>query len=502
MIDTLTSRDRFAVIAFDDYIESIPGAGLSDATDRTRFRAVEAIAKVDARGGTELAQPLAQAASLLTGYDDRERVIVLVTDGQVGNEDHILRELAPALKNTRMFTLGIDQAVNAAFLRRLASAGGGLCELVESEDRLDAVMAKVHRRIGMPVATELDLKVSGLDLAKATVTPKKLPDVYAGAPVVVFGRYGGTAPSDASITVAGTSFGDPLKLTIARDPITRGPTGWLAASWARAHIRDLEDRYAAGDRALEGQIVKVSKQFGVLSRFTAFLAVDRSEVVNAGGKLTQAVQPVETPAGWEMQNRSRGPALRRSTMVAQAMAPMMPGAAPAAGGMAPPAPMASKAFAAFDMDDEAPSDIGESALEEAADALRAAPPPPPRRAKMPAPKPAREQAEAKKREEAPAVDAYLVQLGQLARELEAHAKGPNASAIRMVRQRLTEWVEDLRSVGTHGDLANAVEQLVARLTAALGGTDLASEAAGIAQELAQLAGGAPPPKKSRGAFWK
>jgi hypothetical protein len=72
----------------------------------------------------------------------------------------------------------------------------------------------------------------------------------------------------------------------------------------------------------------------------------------------------------------------------------------------------------------------------------------------------------------------------------------------MVRQRLTEWVEDLRSVGTHGDLANAVEQLVARLTAALGGTDLASEAAGIAQELAQLAGGAPPPKKSRGAFWK
>ena len=70
MIDTLTSRDRFAVIAFDDYIESIPGAGLSDATDRTRFRAVEAIAKVDARGGTELAQPLAQAASLLTGFGE------------------------------------------------------------------------------------------------------------------------------------------------------------------------------------------------------------------------------------------------------------------------------------------------------------------------------------------------------------------------------------------------------------------------------------------------
>jgi hypothetical protein len=186
---------------------------------------------------------------------------------------------------------------------------------------------------------------------------------------------------------------------------------------------------------------------------------------------------------------------------------MQPGA-PAVGGMAPP-PMASKAFAAspsFDMDDEAPSELGESAFEEAADALRAAPPPPPmsrNRPVMPAPKPAKEVADkTKKREEAPAADAYLVQLGQLARELEAHAKGGNASAIRMVRQRLTEWVEDLRSVGTHGDLANAVEQLVARLTAALGGADLQAEAAGIAKELAQLAGGAPPPKKSRLAFWK
>jgi Ca-activated chloride channel family protein len=507
MIDTLTSRDRFSVIAFDDRIEGIPGAALADATDRTRFRAVEAIAKIDARGGTELAQPLALATSLLTGYDDRERVIVLVTDGQVGNEDHILRELAPSLKNTRMFTLGIDQAVNAAFLRRLASAGGGLCELVESEDRLDAVMAKVHRRIGVPVATELDLAASGLDLAKATITPKKLPDVYAGAPVVVFGRYGGSAPSDASISISGTSFGDPLKLTIARDPITRGASGWLAASWARAHIRDLEDRYAAGDRSLEGQIVKVSKQFSVLSRFTAFLAIDRSEVVNAGGKLTQAVQPVESPAGWEMQNATRAGTLRRSPMMAQAAAPMMPGAAPAVGGMAPRG--FAKTMAAgpsFDMDDEAPSEVGESAFDAAADALTAAPPPPPmsrsRAPFMPAPKPAKEVADkAKKREEAPAADAYLVQLGQLARELEAHAKGGNAGAIRLLRQRLTEWVEDLRSVGTHGDLADAVEQLVARLTAALGGTDLATEATDIAKELAQLAGGTPPTKKSRLEFW-
>jgi hypothetical protein len=36
----------------------------------------------------------------------------------------------------------------------------------------------------------------------------------------------------------------------------------------------------------------------VLSRFTAYVAVDRSTVVNEGGEGRQIVQPVETPAGW------------------------------------------------------------------------------------------------------------------------------------------------------------------------------------------------------------
>lgn len=39
---------------------------------------------------------------------------------------------------------------------------------------------------------------------------------------------------------------------------------------------------------------------GVLSRFTAFVAVDRAEMVNLGGVGHQVVQAVELPAGWEM----------------------------------------------------------------------------------------------------------------------------------------------------------------------------------------------------------
>jgi Ca-activated chloride channel family protein len=523
MIDTLTSRDRFSVIAFDTAVEMLPEPRLAYASDRVRYQAVEALAKVDARGGTEMAEPLEQAVQMLAGgHDDRERVIVLVTDGQVGNEDHLLRLIAPRLKNVRVFTLGIDQAVNAGFLKRFAGAGGGLCELVESEDRLDAVMAKVHRRIGTPVATELHLEAPGLDVHRGTITPAKLPDVYAGAPVVVLGRYTGAAPRDAALAISGTTFGDPLKLTIARDAQAQAGA-WLGASWARAYIRELEDRYAIGARELEAEIVRVSKQFTVLSRFTAFLAVDRSEVVNKGGNLVQVVQPVEEPAGWEMRTAGGMP------MAMPAPATMPPPMAPAikaslgrsqvmnAAGPMVPAQGQMRARMAPSTGASVPDGTrrNEAPMDAFTQGPSMAPPPPPRPGPKKPTAPAastpthqRDYEEADKKEAAPDASAYLAKLEQLARDVDTHGKSAAAGALRMVRQRLTEWVEDLRSVGGHAALADAVEALVKRLSAALGNpASLATEAIAVATELARLAGGGTPPqatptKSGRAAFWK
>ena len=63
IIDTLTDRDRFAVLAFDDLVDRPVelAAGLVAASDRHRYRAVEFLARLEARGGTELLAPLRQA---------------------------------------------------------------------------------------------------------------------------------------------------------------------------------------------------------------------------------------------------------------------------------------------------------------------------------------------------------------------------------------------------------------------------------------------------------
>jgi len=426
-----------------------------------------------------------------------------------------------------MFTLGIDQAVNAGFLRRLAAAGGGLCELVESEDRLDAVMAKVHRRIGTPIATELALRAPGFALDRESIAPAKLPDVYAGAPVVVFGRYRGRAPEDAAIEIEGTSLGDPLRMSVSRTTGAAAASGpaaatWLAASWARAHLRDLEDRYAANPQPqLERQIVQVSTQFSVLSRFTAFLAVDRSQVVNPGGVARQIVQPVELPAGWPAAaplERSVGP---RSTRVQSLSAPgtatrtvmigaggsehavMMPELDPPAGTqIQPTVPRAVPPMAALSP--------GGSSRPSAS-----LPAPVARRSARPA-SPAPDESAGGSDPGGVSVRAYLVQLASLARELADGAAHP--AALRRVRQRLAQWIEDVRSVGGHEPLAIVVEGLLRRLSEALAAPKLLNAAVtAIAQELQVMSTAptpptseptppatepTPPSARSRWAFWK
>ncbi len=354
IVDTLTTADRFAVLTFDHEVEhpaDLP-AGLVEATDRHRFRAVEHLAGVDARGGTELLAPLQEGLRLLAGDPVRDPVLVLVTDGQVGNEDQILREATPG--RIRIHTVGVDRAVNAGFLGRLAAAGGGRCELVESEDRLDEAMEHIHRRIGAPLVTDLDITADRLALVDGARTPARLPALYPGVPLVAAGRYRG--PAAGSLTVRGrTRDGRDWETTVTAQ---RRAAPAITALWARSRLRDLEDRYVTGETALERQVVDTSLRFGVLCRFTAYVAVD-SRVVTEGGRPHRVTQPVEPASGWDMLAAPARPPVAAGGMRMMAMrAPAAEGlsvplsfdaghlhprpAGPRAGGIASPGPTAPR----------------------------------------------------------------------------------------------------------------------------------------------------------------
>ena len=380
IIDSLGADDRFDVLTFDHAIERVAGtpAGFRQANDRNRFRAVEHLAAATARGGTEMLRPLREAVDLLAGEKqrwglDRDRVLILVTDGQVGNEDQILHALAPDLGGIRVHTVGVDTAVHEGFLRSLAALGGGRCELVESEDRLDEAMRAIHHRIATPVVSELRVvagsesgngsgggdagglsrdagglgsDADGLRVEKGTLSPERLPDLFPGAPLVITGRLrDGTSGSLA--VVGRRADGSEWRQVVSARPADDAD---LAAIWARMRIRDLEDRYATDSgrlSELEAEITATSLRFNVLSRFTAFVAIDQ-HVVNEGGKVHRVVQPVELPQGWGDSGSSHGFSLGFAAAggvgaAAAGAAAAEPMAPPTAAPMAAPMPRAAAA---------------------------------------------------------------------------------------------------------------------------------------------------------------
>ena len=382
IVDSLGPTDRFTVLAFDHAVERprhLPDQ-LIEATDRNRWLAVEWLAGVEANGGTELWPALAEAFRLLASphglpaevaaedtLAGRSATCLLVTDGQVGNEDQILAELGRSLGRARVFTVGIDQAVNAGFLRRLAAAGGGRCELVESEDRLDEAMGAIHRRIADAPFRSVTVEADGADLIE--LAPAGPVDCFAGVPLVIRGRYRGGAVRAlrwSAVGADGEACGGVVVPTVAPDPAAR-------PLWARARIRDLEDHLARGrfgpaPADLEQTITGLSLATGVLCRFTAFVAVDVSETVDSTSP-RPVVQPVELPAGWRP-----GP-VPGAPMRARAGAPPMAAGLPAPGGAPAPASFAADAARSMAPPMYAPAPAGPSGTTP----VGGAPVPPPRR---------------------------------------------------------------------------------------------------------------------------
>ena len=276
--------------------------------------------------------PLRDGLRLLgasAGDAGRDAVLVLVTDGQVGNEDEILREITSLAAVPGIHTVGIDRAVNAGFLGRLAALGAGRCELVESEDRLDEAMEQIHRRIGAPVVTDVTISADGPSLwtyDHAGAASRCLPGRAAGR-VRPLHRYAGRDLHRPGRTRDGRDWS-------ATVPASRRDEPAVTAQWARARLRDLEDRYAGRYRAGAGPGAADRRHVAAVRRALPVHRVRRGG--QPGGDRRRdphrVTQPVEQPSGWTMPVPPASPVagghVRLMAMPVDSAVAGAPGAAP------------------------------------------------------------------------------------------------------------------------------------------------------------------------------
>jgi Ca-activated chloride channel family protein len=215
-----------------------------------------------------------------------------MTDGYIGNDRQILGEVHERISASRVFSFGVGQSPNRYLLDRVAKLGRGAVAYLGLNDNASDVMDDFFGRISHPALTDIEIDWGGMKVSD--VYPQRIPDLFVGRPVILTGRFSG---STERIRVSGQAGGERREFEVAASGKAGATHAGLPSVWARMKIADLCDSatYIAGNE-LPQMIKEVALEYGLMSDYTAFVAVD--SLTRTEGDYGTTVQvPVPVPEG-------------------------------------------------------------------------------------------------------------------------------------------------------------------------------------------------------------
>lgn len=289
----LRPDDTFQVIRFSNNASALGAAPLA-ATPRNVQHGLAYLASLNGEGGTMMIEGI-KCALDYPPDPYRQRVVSFMTDGFIGNEDEILTAVHYRLRGARLFSFGVGASPNRHLLEGLARMGRGAVAWVGLDDQTGGeAVDRFYERLAAPALTDVAIDWRGWQVHG--VYPRRLPDLYVGRPITVVGCYRGEPPG--AIAVTGRTATADLALDVVPDVTSHAG---IAKVWARHKIADLSwrmNREPHQRPALQALITDTALRHGILSAWTAFLAVDSSRVT-AGRYGTTVEQPVPLPQGMD-----------------------------------------------------------------------------------------------------------------------------------------------------------------------------------------------------------
>lgn len=291
-ISEMNPDDRFYVMDFNSTVSSLADRPL-DNTDANRRRGLEYIRNFTGEGGTNMVEGI-KASLDLPKDPEMLRTVLFMTDGYIGNESEILAAVETRLDRSRLYSFGVGSSVNRYLLDRMAKVGRGHVEYVRQDEDADEHVAAFYERIRNPLLTDVAIEYDGIEVLD--VYPDPVPDLFAGQPVILVGRY--TEAGEGVVRVRGNIRGrehvQEIKVTL---PEVNESNAGLSSLWARTVVADLEARQYQGENAaIVEEITTLCLQHRLMSKYTSFVAVEE-QIVNEDGTPKRVRVPLETPQG-------------------------------------------------------------------------------------------------------------------------------------------------------------------------------------------------------------
>src|SRR5207248_1994319 len=282
-LDNLAEKDRFGLINFATVVNKYKD-GLIDAGKDQVAQAKKWVDELEATGGTAIYDALEAALEFRPRDESRTFTIVFFTDGQptIGEGDKTKPEailkntLARNSANTRIFTFGVGDDVNATLLDQLAERTRALATYVRPQEDIEAKVSGLYAKISRPVLSNLRLVATG-EVRLLEVYPPQLPDLFHGQQVTVLGRYSGHGPSALKLTgqVGKEAREFVYELTFPKSTEEKDSKDFVEHLWARRKVGYLLDQIRATgeNKELVAEVVSLAKKYGITTPYTSHLIV-------------------------------------------------------------------------------------------------------------------------------------------------------------------------------------------------------------------------------------
>lgn len=288
----LQPNDTFQIIRFSNNASQLGPKPIA-ATRENVQKGLDYVQSLNGSGGTQMIEGV-KAALDFEHDPERFRLVSFMTDGYIGNETDILKAVHERLGASRIFSFGVGSSVNRFLLDRMACLGKGAVAYFGLDEDAGEIIDSFYERISHPALTDVTIDWGGLEVSE--VYPSRIPDLFVGRPIIVTGKF--TGNSDTTIRVNGKIGGKAEELSVAvnlDDAASTHPG--IACVWARKQIETLANRATYDSEGeLPKQIKQVALDYGLMSSYTAFIAVDSSRQTMGDHGVTVAV-PVPVPYG-------------------------------------------------------------------------------------------------------------------------------------------------------------------------------------------------------------
>src|SRR5207248_5757486 len=198
---------------------------------------------------------LAAALEYRPADEGRSFTVVFFTDGQptIGetNVEKIVKNtLARNTANTRIFTFGVGDDVNATMLDQLAEQTRAISTYVRPAEDIEVKVSSLYAKISHPALANLKLTTSE-NVRLEEVYPPNLPDLFHGGQLVVLGRYTGQGPAAIKLSgLMGKETRDFVYETTFQ-PKTGEERDFVEQIWARRKVGYLLDQIRANGEKKE-----------------------------------------------------------------------------------------------------------------------------------------------------------------------------------------------------------------------------------------------------------